>query len=127
MVKRNGVITDDYERRKQTRLHKLGTNAPRCASCGNSDWRVIEEHHTAGRKNDECVVLVCANCHRILTDRQKDHLRTEPAADELLVRIGNFLLGLADMLAVILECLYEFGEALLVRANEAAFKAGDSR
>jgi len=109
---------DDYERRKQSKLHKLGTNNPRCAICGNSDWRVIEEHHPAGRKNDELVVLICANHHRILSYVQKDHKETEPNADELLARIGNFLLGLADMLALILQRLYEFGEALIARANE---------
>jgi hypothetical protein len=117
MAKRN-TPTDDSERRKQGRLHKLGTNNPRCAECGNSDWRVIEEHHPAGQKNDELVVLVCANHHRILTDAQKDHLKTESNADDLLARIGNFLIGLADMLARILPRLYEFGEALIVLANE---------
>jgi hypothetical protein len=116
--------TEDHERRKQHRLHKLGTNSPRCAVCGNADWRVIEEHHAAGRKHDKRVVLVCANHHRILSDGQKDHSNTEPNADELLARIGNFLLGLADMLAIALACLREFGEALIARANEATVRAG---
>lgn len=126
MAKRN-VPSDDCERRKQSRLHKLGTNNPRCAECGNSDWRVIEEHHPAGRKHDSRVVLICANHHRILTDAQKDHPNTEPNSDEFLAKVGNFLLGLADMLELIIHCLYEFGEALIARANETALNTGQRR
>ena len=111
--------SDDHERRKQDRLHRLGTNSPRCAICGNADWRVIEEHHPAGRKQHKITIPVCANCHKILSDDQKDHSATERGADDVLARIGHFLLGLADMLAAILEHLYEFGETLIARANEA--------
>jgi hypothetical protein len=114
--------TDNYERQKQSRLHKFGTNTPRCAICGNDDWRVIEEHHPDTRKRDNLVVLLCANDHRRVTYDQKVHPKELPGCDEMLVRIGNFLLGLADMLAIILDRLYEFGEALIVRANESALK-----
>ena len=115
--------SDAHEGRKQSRLHKLGTNSPRCAICGNTDWRVIEEHHVAGKKHDKRVVLVCANHHRILTYAQKDHPETEPNADEMLARIGNFLLGLADMFELIFERLREFGAALIARANQVALKS----
>lgn len=111
---------DDQECRKQSRFHKLGTNSPRCCVCGNADWRVIEEHHPAGRKRDGRVVLVCANCHHILSDAQKDHPKTQPSADDLLAKIGNFLLGLADMLTLVLDCLREFGEALIARSKTGA-------
>lgn len=116
------IPTDDQERRKQSRLHKLGTHNPRCAVCGNEDWRVIEEHHVAARKHHSQVVLLCANHHRILTDDQKDHLQTLSGADDLLAQIGNFLLGLANMLVLIVDRMYEFGEALIARANEATIK-----
>jgi hypothetical protein len=119
--------TDDDEHRKQSRLHKLGTNSPRCCICGNADWRVIEEHHVAGRKHDNRVVLVCANHHRILTDDQKDHPQPEACADELLAQIGNLILGLVDMLANVLPRLREFGEALIARANEASAEAGGAK
>jgi hypothetical protein len=124
MTKRRS--TDDCERRKQSRLHKLGTDNPCCAVCGNSDWRVIEEHHVAGRKHHSQVVLLCANHHRILTDDQKDHLQTSPGADELLAQIGNFLLGLANMLAVIVDRLHEFGATLIACANEAYPNSGEA-
>lgn len=121
MAKRK-TPTDDYERRKQSKLHKLGTNNPRCPCCPETDWRVFDQHHLAGRKHDELTVNICANDHRRLTDCQNDHLKTEPNADELLARIGNFLLGLADMLVVLIERLYEFGNVLIARANEGALK-----
>ena len=40
------------ERRKQDRLEKLGTNEPRCGTCGDDRWQTIEAHHVAGRKHD---------------------------------------------------------------------------
>lgn len=107
----------DYERRKQSGLHKLGTNAPRC-TCGETDWRVFELHHIAGKKHDALEILACANCHRRLSDEQRDHPKTSSDADVFLARVGNFLLGLAGLFELILEHLREFGEALIQLANE---------
>jgi hypothetical protein len=121
MTKRR-TPTDDYERRKQSKLHKLGTNNPRCPCCSETHWRVFEQHHLAGRKHDDLIINICANDHRRLTDSQSDHLKTEPSAEELLAQIGNFLLGLADMLVLIIERLYEFGNVLIAHANEGALK-----
>lgn len=106
----------DYERRKQARLEKLGTNNPICGICGDQHWNRIELHHIGGQQRDEAVVRICANCHRDASDSQKDHPPFNPAADPLLDQIGHFLLGLADMLMLIVEKLYEFGHALLERA-----------
>ena len=114
---------DAYERRKQSRLHRLGTNSPRCAMCRNDDWRVIEEHHPDTRKRDKLTVFLCANDHRLVTDDQKDHPPGGLVCDPFLLSVGNFLLGLADMLAVIIERLREFGEALIARANESTIKS----
>ncbi|WP_298873403.1 hypothetical protein [uncultured Bradyrhizobium sp.] len=121
---KNNSKRDDYERRKQSRLHKLGTNNPRCAVCGNSDWRVIEEHHPDTRKRDRLVVLLCSNHHRLVTYDQKEHPSEPQQADQTLASIGNFLLGLADMLALILERLYEYGEALIARSGDVAHLNG---
>lgn len=112
--------SSDYERRKQARLEKLGTDKPVCGMCGNKDWRTIEQHHPAQQKRDDTVVLICANDHRIVTDDQKDHPEFDPAADPLLDKIGHFLLGMADMLKLIVEKLYEFGHALIERAANAS-------
>jgi hypothetical protein len=119
---KNRTPTEDYERRKQERLHKLGTNDPHCSCCSESDWRAIQQHHMAGEKHDDLTINICANDHLRLTDSQNDHPKTKPNADELLAKIGNFLLGLADLFELIFERLREFGEALIARANEAALK-----
>lgn len=105
------------ERRKQKRLEKLGTNDPRCGTCGETRWQCIEEHHPADYGQDEATVLVCRNCHRVLSDDQRDHPAFDPDADPLVASIGHFLLGLADMLAIILAKLSEFGRALIARST----------
>lgn len=103
------------ETRKQRRLEALGTNNPLCGTCGDKRWQTIEEHHVADHGRDDTTVLVCRNCHRVLTDDQKDHPAFDPDADAMLDSIGHFLLGLADMLRIIVEKLYAFGRSLIER------------
>lgn len=104
------------EARKQSRFEKLGTDNPVCGMCGETDWRVMELHHVADHKRDKATVLLCRNCHRKVSDDQKDHPRFSPSNDTMLDCIGHFLLGLADMLRLIVEKLYAFGLALIERA-----------
>ena len=107
------------ERRKQRRLENLGSNTPRCGTCGEADDRTLELHHVAGSKHDHTLTVVCRNCHRKLSDDQRDHLPTTSHANEVLARIGNFLLGLADLLRLAVEKLAEFGSMLIGLANES--------
>lgn len=105
------------ETRKQRRLEMLGTNTPRCGTCGHNRWQSIEKHHPSGIARDKTTtVLICRNCHRELSDNQKDHPAFHPGTDKTLDMIGHFMLGLADMLRMIIEKLYEFGLALIERA-----------
>lgn len=108
------------EVRRQWRLEKLGTNAPRCGVCGETDDRCLEWHHVAGRRRDDGTVAICRNCHRKVSDDQKDHPVFDAAADPMLDRIGHFLLGLADLLRLIIEKLTVFGMALIERASPVA-------
>lgn len=108
------------EKRKQRRLGALGTNNPNCGICGEDDWRCMDAHHVADHKRDDAIVCICANCHRRVTDDQKDHPPFNPAADPTLDRIGHFLLGLADILRLIVEKLYAFGLTLIERAGRGA-------
>jgi hypothetical protein len=107
------------DRRKQKRLERLGTNDPRCGMCGEADDRALELHHVAGRRQDDTMVILCRNCHRKVTDDQKDHPEFNKGSEPMLSSIGHFLLGLADMLRIIVDKLYEFGRALIAAANEA--------
>lgn len=111
------------EVRKQRRLEALGTNDPRCGICGHNRWQAIEKHHPADHGRDDMTVLVCRNCHRVMSDDQRDHPAFNPNADPMLDAIGHFLLGLADMLRLIIEKLYEFGLALIDRGALASGEA----
>ena len=106
---------DDRSRLK--RLKQLGTDRPICAMCGERDWRCIEEHHVAGRKRDAATVLLCANDHLRMTDNQQDHPVSMNSDDQLLDKIGHFLLGLAGMLRLVAQRLMEFGLTLIARAQ----------
>jgi hypothetical protein len=107
----------ERERRRQKRLGKLGTNDPHCSLCGEGDDRMLELHHIAGRQHDDALAIVCRNCHRVVSDDQKDHPAFDPAADPELASIGHFLLGLADMLRVVIVKLNEFACTLIDRSR----------
>lgn len=103
----------DEETRKQRRLRRLGSNTPICGTCGENDDRCLELHHVADHGRDEMMVTICRNCHRKVSDDQKDHPAFEKSADPVLDQIGHFLLGLADLLVLIIEKLTEFGHILI--------------
>ena len=105
----------EAERRKQRRLEKLGDN-PRCAIDGETDWRVLEIHHVADYGCDPTTVILCANCHKKLTDAQKDHPPHIDGADPLLEAAGRSMLGIAELFKLLIDKLMEFGEALIARA-----------
>jgi hypothetical protein len=105
------------ETRKQRRLERLGTNEPRCGACGETDDRCLERHHVADYGRDDATVLICRNCHRKVSDDQRDHPPFNPDADKMLDMVGHFLLGLADLLRIIIEKLTVFGRSLIERAD----------
>ena len=105
---------NDFSERLQQRLRKLGTNTPSCVCCGERYPMCLELHHVAGRKHHDDVSIVCRNCHRKLSDAQHDlppewldESISEPA------RVGYYLLGLAEMLALTIETLRRFAHRLL--------------
>lgn len=110
----------DQETRKQKRLEKLGSNHPVCVICGESDWRCLEQHHIAGKDYDDSLATTCRNCHRKLSDTQKDHPPKVAQAPSGLESIGHFLVGLADLFALIVEKLREFGRVLIASAKQPA-------
>lgn len=110
----------DAEDRRQQQLRRLGTQSPVCVSCGETDPVVMEKHHIAGRKHREDIAMVCRNCHSKLSDQQRDHVpsgRGEP--EGVLAKIGHYLLGFADLLALAVNALREFGHLLIEAATRA--------
>ncbi len=116
--------TSGQEARRQAALERLGSIDPRCASCGESDWRCLEAHHLSGEKYASDTVPVCRNCHRKLSDAQQDHpkgINAPPSRDEL---IGRFLVGAADFLALLIEKLRDFGNQLIESARLQRLEGG---
>jgi hypothetical protein len=109
----------DAEDRRQQRLRRLGTQHPSCAACGESDPTVLELHHIAGQEHHDDVAVVCANDHRRLSDRQRDHLSPgQVRAEGQSARMGHYLLGLADLFAMTADTLREFGESLIADSKQ---------
>jgi hypothetical protein len=103
----------ERERRLQQALDRLGVNDPKCVICGNDKPFCLERHHPAGRANHDDTYITCKNDHAILSNEEKDHSRTKAPLTKSQV-IGKYLLGLADMLALVVERLKEFGTRLLL-------------
>jgi hypothetical protein len=112
------------ERRRQRALERLGTNNPRCPFCGCDNPLAIELHHIAGRVFDDVQVPVCRNCHRTLSDWQKDHpaALTTPPSD--LECIGHFLLGLADLFELLVKHIREFATKLFAIDRQGQDRGG---
>jgi hypothetical protein len=94
------MMDNDYqkERRRQARLERLGSNNPKCLVCDEDDPSCLERHHLSGRVfGDDCIVI-CRNCHRKLSDRQKDHLPVLAGTSTTIECCGRLLLGVADAL-----------------------------
>jgi hypothetical protein len=104
------------ERRKQSVLRRLGTDDPRCAICGESDWRCLERHHLAGQVYDDLGVILCRNCHRKVSAPHEN--AAAPIDPPLLERIGHLLLGLAKLAELIVPKLREIGAELIRAAGQ---------
>ena len=102
------------ERRKQNRLEQLGTDRPICTLCLESDWRCLELHHISPERTTDDCGIVCRNCHRKLSDDQKDHPPMDKSGTPSMVeRIGHYLLGLADFFRLLVDTLAQFGHQLI--------------
>lgn len=110
-------MNKNQETRKQNRLEKLGSNNPVCIICAEHDWRCLEEHHIAGQHYDEVLSIICRNCHRKLSDDQKDHPVKIQETPITLENIGHLLIGLADLFALLVEKLHEYGQHLIETAK----------
>jgi len=110
----------DYETRRRKALERLETENPTCPACGEQRWQCMDLDHAAGIQIDDLVVIICANCHRIKTDAQKDWpQRSADNPPDMLERIGYMLLGLAEFFKLFVERLQEFGRYLIAFARKA--------
>lgn len=107
------------ETRRQKAFARLGTENPICVCCGETDWRCMELHHLEGKDFGKTLVCVCRNCHRKLSEAQKDHTRSASPGKPPLSgeSVGRLLQGLADLLMLIAEKLWEYGAYLIEQAS----------
>lgn len=105
------------KKRRQQALQRLGCDDPRCIYCGESDPLCLEKHHIAGQAYHDVTVIVCRNCHRKLSDKQKDHPEQGADPPALHERIGHFLLGLADFFEGLIDILRQVGRDLIAFAR----------
>ena len=108
------------EYRERDAKLRLGTPNPLCASCGLNDWTCLEAHHIAGQVYDPLTNIECRNCHRNLSDSQKDHpdqVGKPPTAEESL---AHFLLGMADLFELLVKKLREFAGQIIEKLGSVA-------
>ena len=78
---------------------------------------IYELHHIGGKSHGD-LAIECANCHRSLSDEQRDHVPPGPSPPSgRMAEIGRYLLGLAAMLAMVVEALRDFGAWLISEAR----------
>ncbi len=103
----------DMEVRERQAKRRLGSDSPACSHCGSKDWRTLELHHIAGQAFDAMTVILCKNCHAILSDAQSDHPPITGDTPTTLDRIGRLLINLADFFGQLATKLKEFGLFLI--------------
>lgn len=108
----------NHEKRRARACERLGTFDPRCVECGEDHFACLEKHHIAGVDADPLTVVMCRNCHRKLSDPQKDHPKPSGKAMTFEERVGLFLLGLADLFAALIGKMRELGLSLMARAKD---------
>jgi hypothetical protein len=105
--------TPDREARREQALKRLGTRNPSCVVCNEGDPLCLELHHIGGQKHHEDLAIVCRNCHRKLSDQQRDHPADTQGQHPTMATIGHYLLGLADLFRLLATSLVQFGTWLI--------------
>lgn len=109
-------IISDSEIRRERATQRIGRDS-QCAVCPEHDPRCLELHHIAGQAHHDDLVPVCRNCHRKLSDSQRDHAAARDLANAPLEVIGHYLMGLADLFVLLANRLAEFGKTLIELAS----------
>lgn len=91
-----------------------GNAVPRCKICMEDDPVVLEKHHFSGRANSEQTVLLCKNCHAIITNEQnKVSPKYRSKNAPYLGRLGYQIVTLGALLARVVKQLIKIGYELM--------------
>lgn len=113
MPKKRTFNHGDAAARARRAYERLGTTEPACAVCGETRPTILERHHIAGKDYDPETMILCRNHHGLITDAQKDFPNGGSDLPNYLECIGRMLLNLAELFAILVEKLREYGAYLI--------------
>ncbi len=107
------IISDADVRREQD-YKRLRTQTPICLTCGYSGSPAAMEysHHVPKGFHDDGGVQ-CSNCHREVSDIERDYSYEPQSANPQMETIGRYLIALAEWFERIANTIAGFGEWLL--------------
>lgn len=117
MPKKKQFDYGDRIARARKKCESLGTDEPACAICGENRPALLEKHHIAGKAYDPATMILCKNHHALMTDFQKEFPPNVNDPPSKLESIGRMLINLAELFAILVEKLKEFGLYLIELAR----------
>ncbi len=111
------IITPEDERREQD-YKRLRTRNPVCVLCGyDKHPAALELAHIAPKGFHDDGAALCRNCHREISDGEKDYPYSPETNNTKMETIGRYLLALAEWFRGIASTLEGFGQWLLEQAH----------
>lgn len=111
-------IISSEELRRERDFARLRTRNPVCLNCGYMNHpAALEFAHIAPRKFHDDGGVLCANCHRELSDNEKDFSYQPQSQNPQMETIGRYLIALAEWFRRIAETIAEFGAWLLEQSD----------
>jgi hypothetical protein len=104
----------EAERQKKRRkFWTLGITNHACCLCPENDVLKLIVEHPAGRKHDDCVLLICRNCDAARTADQRCDPSPSDDPHNVFEVIGRWLLSMASYFELLTDKLRLFGEFLI--------------
>lgn len=111
-------LNSPKEDRREKDYRRLRTRTPMCLSCGYSKHpAAMELAHIAPRGFHDDGGVLCSNCHREMSDTEKDYSYAPQSQNPRMETIGRYLLALSDWFIRIAETIAAFGHWLLFQAE----------
>lgn len=107
-------IISDADIRREKDFRRLRTRTPICLSCGYcKSSSAMELAHIAPREFHDDGGVLCSNCHREVSDPEKDLSYAPQSANPQVETIGRYLIALSEWFLRIANTIAAFGEWLL--------------
>lgn len=114
------------EMRRENDYRRLRTRNPICLHCGYGNHpAAMELAHIAPRKFHDDAGVLCANCHREMSDPEKDLPYAPQSINPQMEIIGRYLLALSEWFRRIAETIAAFGAWLLHQAEHVPAYVGE--